>query len=424
MENKTFTTTLPCGIGFAFKRSYSEVAYCALTIKSGTRNESGYGNGTAHFTEHLLFKGTQGKSAEAINNCIERSGGELNAFTTKEETVIHATLLKDELPKGAALLMELAFKSLFRENDIETERNVIIDEIQSYKDSPPETIYDHFEELLFEGTDLAPQILGSIRSVKAIKKKDIDGYVKENFRFENTVLSIVADIDCKKALDIATRAASKCGLTPDGVITGASAGLCHTRPHILCRELKEGKTFDLTLNKRNHQANCIIGCTGYPIGAEKERIALILLCNILGGPAANSVLNMRLREKNGWVYGVDASYTPYTDNGAVAISFGCDKEKIDRCIAEISSILGKFREKPISDNLLKAAKKQLKGQLLISSDNGEQKCISIGKNLLFFGTDADESKAQEILDGLVPQDITACANEIFAPERLSRLIYI
>lgn len=418
MENKVLTDILPCGIGFTFKRSFSDVAYCSLTLRSGTRDEKKPGSGTAHFTEHLLFKGTETRSASAINNCIERSGGDLNAFTTKEETVIHASILKEELTKGISLLLELAFRSLFRENDIETEKNVIIDEILSYKDSPPDAIYDHFEELLLEGTALAPQILGSMKSVRNMKRADITEYVGENFTYPRAVLSVVADMDEREIRKAVSKAVAKSGIPP----IGASPAFSQAYP--MSSGLREGKVFEKTLNKRNHQANCIIGCTGYPMGAEKERIALVLLCNILGGPAANSVMNTELREKKGWVYGVDASYTPYADNGVVAISFGCDREKIEKCCNAVTGILEKFREKRVSDTFLKNAKKQLKGQLLVSADNGEQKCITLGKNYLLFGKDADDTKGQKILDTITADDIIDCARTVFSPERLSKLIYI
>lgn len=414
-DNRVFTTVLPCGIRFAFKRSNSEVAYCALTLRSGTRDEKRQGSGVAHFTEHLLFKGTETKNARAINNYLERSGGDLNAFTTKEETVIHAALLKEELGKGISLLLELAYRSLFLEKDINTERNVIIDEIQSYKDSPPDEIYDHFEELLLEGTPLAPQILGSIKSVRKASREDIEEYVRENFRYSRSALSVVADMDEKEVMRKVAKAVSKAGITGQEEPVTA---------YPISSSLKEGRIFDKVLNKRNHQANCIIGCTGYPIGSERKRIALVLLCNILGGPAASSVLNTELREKRGWVYGVDVSYTPYADNGVVAISFGCDKERIEDCCKATMGILRSFRKKQMKDTALKAAKKQLLGQLLIASDNGEQKCLAIGKNILLFGENANETRGRKILESITAEELAECAREIFAEERLSRLIYI
>lgn len=418
MDSRTRTTILPNSIGFAFRRSLSDVAYCALTIRSGSKDEAPYGHGIAHYTEHILFKGTDRKSSSTINSYLERSGGDLNAFTTKEETVIHATVLKEELPKAVAILFELAFRSRFEEEDISMERSVIADEIQSFKDSPPDEIYDHFEELLFEGSRLGPRILGTSRSIKGINSEKIRAYVSDNFTNSRMALSIVADLEWEAALKIAVKAAAKSGVPeekPDGKWES---------PYHPCKELKEGKHFSLRIAKRYHQTNCIIGCTGYPLGAERERIALVLLCNILGGPAANSILNNVLREKRGLVYGVDISYTPYSDNGAVAIAFGCDKENLEKCIGIIHKELEKVRTKPFSESALKAAKRQLKGQMSISSDNGENKCLAIGKNLLISGTDADEDKGMKVLDTITPGDIIRCASEIFSPERLSMLIYI
>lgn len=403
---------------FAFKRNLSPVAYCALTIRSGTRDEGSAPNGTAHFTEHLLFKGTESKGASQINNCLERYGGELNAYTTKEETVIHAAVLKGDLRKGISLIVELAFKSLFRQSDIEREKGIVIDEIQSFKDSPPEAIYDHFEELLLKGSPLGGQILGDIRSVRKISKADIDGYVTRNFTSERMALTVVADIDERKAIDAANAALSRFGLEP------VSRHLPDSGVYLLESSLKPGNVFDMTLNKRNHQANCIIGTTAYPIACERKRIALVLLCNILGGPAANSRLNTLLRERNGWVYGVEAMYTPYSDNGVAAISFGCDQDNLDRCINAVYRELRKAREIPMTPTALQRAKKQLKGQLLISSDNGENKCLAMGKNILTFGSAYDETQGVRTLEEITPEELRECAEEIFSEHRLSKLIYL
>lgn len=418
MENKTKTIIFPNRIGFAFKRSLSDVAYCALTIRSGSKDEMPYGNGVAHYTEHILFKGTDKKSSAVINSYLERGGGDLNAFTTKEETVIHATVLKEELPKAVAILFELAFHSKFDEEDISMERSVIADEIQSFKDSPPDEIYDHFEELLFEGGELAPRILGTSKSIKGITREKLTGYVKTNFTNERMALSIVADMEWETALKIAEKAMAK------SRVPECASDRPWESPYRPSDKLCDGKQFSLKVSKRYHQTNCIIGCTGYPLGAERKRIALVLLCNILGGPAANSILNNVLREKRGLVYGVDISYTPYSDNGAVAIAFGCDKENLEKCIAIINKELEKVRTRPFPENMLKAAKKQLKGQMSISSDNGENKCLAIGKNLLISGTDSDEDKGLKVLDTITAEDILSCAEEIFRPERLSTLIYL
>lgn len=403
------------GMRFAFRRNRSEVAWCALTIRSGTRDEGGAGKGIAHFTEHLLFKGTDRKSASAINNCLESGGGDLNAFTTKEETVIHATVTRDQLRKGVGLLFELAFRSLFRESDINKEKGIIIDEIQSYKDSPPEAIYDHFEELLLAGTPLEPQILGSVRGVSKVTGDDIRRYVDRNFIPSRMALSIVADMDGDKAFAMAQKEMEKYVTRTDYPLD--------PQPERTAA-LREGALFDLTLNKRNHQANCIIGCTGYPVWAERERITLVLLCNMLGGPAASSRLNMLLREKHGWVYGVDVSYTPYSDNGVVAISFGCDKDNLGKCCDAVMKELLRLRTSAVSDRVLKAAKKQLKGQLFISSDNGENKCLAIGKSILVTGAADSDEKGIGILESVTAEELRLCAEEIFRPERLSKLTYL
>ena len=291
-----------CGMQYAVKRSGSSVAYCALSIKCGTRDEEGFHSGIAHFVEHTIFKGTERRSAAVINGYLDRLGGELNAFTTKEEIVLHATVLKEDMAKAAALLFELATCPTFPDQELNTEKGVVIDEIQSYKDSPSEDIYDKFEEMLFKG---------------------------------------------------------------------------------------------------------------HPLSG-----------NILGGPANNSILNSVLREKNGWVYGVECSYTQYSDTGIVAISLGCDKGNLEKCVKAIHKEIGKLQEETLSDRKLKAAKKQLLGQMAISGDNGETQCLSMGKGLLAYGKLNTGKETRQMVEGITAEDIREMARTIFAPSNLSKLTYI
>ena len=404
-----------CGMQYAVKRSGSSVAYCALSIKCGTRDEEGFHSGIAHFVEHTIFKGTGHRSAAVINGYLDRLGGELNAFTTKEEIVLHATVLKEDLGKAASLLLELATCPTFPEQEINTEKGVVIDEIQSYKDTPSEDIYDKFEELLFKGHPLSGNILGTKASVRKISREELLRFIKEQFHPVRMAFSIVADIEENTMEKQILKLSGK--YFPEASYNGDSTGSRKA-------SAPAAEPFDITLNKRNHQANCIIGNLAPSLYEERERLTAVLLCNILGGPANNSILNAVLREKNGWVYGVECSYTQYTDTGIVAISLGCDKGNLDKCINAINKELTKLQEEPLSERKLKSAKKQLLGQLAISGDNGETQCLSMGKGLLAYGKLNTGKENKELIEAITAEDIRMVAQRIFDKNRLSKLIYI
>lgn len=413
---------------YAVRRRTSSAAYCALSIKCGTRDEEGFHGGIAHFVEHTIFKGTSRRSATVINGYLDRLGGELNAFTTKEEIVLHATVLKEDLPKAAALLFELATSATFPEHEIKTEKGVVIDEIQSYKDSPSEDIYDKFEEMLFEGHPLSGNILGTSASVRKITREELLRFVREKFRPECMAFTVVADIEetrmerqVRKMVDGVFGKSTEGSGSISGSISGTAA---KEAGHARQQAGPSPRQFDKTLSKRNHQANCIIGGLAPSLYQDKDRLATVLLCNILGGPANNSILNSVLREKNGWVYGVECSYTQYADTGIVTISLGCDKANLEKCVKAIWKELDKLKSVTMSDRKLKAAKKQLLGQLAISGDNGETQCLSMGKSLLSFGKIAGSQENREMVDGITAEDVRRMACEIFASDRLSRLIYI
>ena len=407
------------GLQYAVKRSGSSVGYCALSIKCGTRDEEGFHSGIAHFVEHTIFKGTEHRSASVINGYLDKLGGELNAFTTKEEIVFHATVLKEDLPKASALLFELATCPTFPEHEINTEKGVVIDEIHSYKDTPSEDIYDRFEEMLFEGHPLSRPILGTAASVKKISHDELIRFVREKFLPEKMAFTVVADIDEKKMeRDVLKLEGKFFGRTDKELSDKVNEPVSDS-----CGPIP-GERFEKTLNKRNHQANCVMGGFAPSLYQERERLATVLLCNILGGPASNSILNSVLREKNGWVYGVECGYTQFADTGMVAISLGCDKNNLDRCLNAIEKEIRKLQEAPLTERKLKAAKKQLMGQLAISGDNGETQCLSMGKSLLAYGKISGDRKTKELIEGITAEDIREMAQVIFAPEKLSRLIYI
>lgn len=403
-----------CGMQYAVKKSGSAVGYCALSIKCGTRDEAGYHAGIAHFVEHTIFKGTEHRSAYVINSYLDRLGGELNAFTTKEEIVFHATVLKEDLGKAASLLLELATCPTFPEHEIQTEKGVVIDEIHSYKDTPSEDIYDRFEEMIFKGHPLSGNILGTAGSVKKISREELLKFVEEKFRPEKMAFTVVADIDeARMEKDVLKLAEKFFGNE------GPDAGSSETR-----LSTPAAGRFEKTISKRNHQANCVIGALAPSLYQERERLATVLLCNILGGPASNSILNSILREKNGWVYGVECGYTQFSDTGLVAITLGCDKANLERCLKAIDKEIGKLQAEPMSERKLKAAKKQLLGQLAISSDNGETQCLSMGKGLLAYGKVSSGSENRSLVEGITAEDVREMAVRIFDKDNISKLIYI
>lgn len=404
-----------CGLQFAVRKGGSAVAYCALSIRCGTRDEEGYHSGIAHFVEHTLFKGTSKRSATVINNYLDKLGGELNAFTTKEEIVFHATVLKEDLAKAADLLFELATCATFPDHEINTEKGVVIDEIQSYKDSPSEDIYDKFEELLFKGHPLSGNILGTKASVRKISRNELLKFVKEKFLPCRMAFSIVADLD-EKAMEKSILKLADKYFSDYSVAADCTA--CHVDAPVTAEK------FETTISKRNHQANCVIGGLAPSMYQEKERLATVLLCNILGGPANNAILNSVLREKNGWVYGVECGYTQYLDTGIVTISLGCDRNNLEKCLNAINKEIEKLQAEPLSDRRLKAAKKQLLGQLAISGDNGETQCLSMGKGLLAYGKVSSGKENRSLVEGITAEDVREMAIRIFDKEKISRLTYI
>lgn len=403
-----------CGIRYAVKRSGSAVAYCSLGIACGTRYEQGFHSGIAHFTEHTLFKGTEHKSSSVINGYLDRLGGELNAYTTKEEIVLHATILKEDLSKASSLLMEIATKATFPDNEVNTERGVVIDEIKSYKDSPSEDVYDRFEEKLFRGHSLSMPILGTPQSVRATSSEELRRFYKEKFVPGSMVFTIVADIDEKRMEADLLRTFDKF-FSGSGMVSGEL-----TRPESITLD----NVFDEVINKRNHEANAVIGGYAPSLYEERERISTSLMSNILGGPAMNSILNDILREKHGWVYGVESSYTQYSDTGIMAISLGCERENTEKCIDAVRREISKLQANALTDRKLRAAKKQFLGQIAISSDNGEAQCLSMGKSLLAYGRVASAEEIKREIEAVSADQIRDMACRIFAPDRTSCLILL
>lgn len=411
------------GVRYSVKQSGRAVAYCSLSIGCGTRDEAGYPGGTAHFVEHTLFRGTARKSAAVISGYLDKLGGELNAYTTKEEIVLHATVLKEDLGKAAKLLFELATEATFPESEIETERGVVLDEIISYKDNPAEDVYDRFEGLLFAGTPLEGPILGTTSSVKKITSAMLRSFVAEKFIPERMVFTAVADIEESKLEKLVLQLISGINSLPSAKNKANATGM-----EFIPEQTKETqvqltqKLFNKVIDKRHHEANAVIGCRAPSLYQMPDRLVCAMLANILGGPASNSLLNKELREKRGWVYGIECSYTQYADTGILAITFGCDRPNLDECMAAIGKILRRLQEVPFTDRQLKAYRKQLLGQLAIGSESGEAQCLSMGKSMLAWGAIMSPEETRKAIEAITPAQLQEMARQLFAPDHLSSLI--
>ena len=410
-----YTKTFECGLRFAFRRTRSQVAYSALAIKSGTRNEPEGFSGIAHMTEHMLFKGTLKRTPQQISNRLEMLGGELNAYTAKEETVLYSTVLKEDTAKAVELLFELAFTSTFPQKELDKERCVVIDEINMYKDSPSECIFEEFEKMLFDTSPLSRPILGNVKSLRKIDSAALRDYVRENFRPENMCIAIVGNITPQRAEKIARQAAAK--YIPDGYVPSQRP----EKPSAPA-ELPQPPRFEREVAKKNHQINCIIGTTAYSY-YDDRRMEMVLLANLLGGPSANSRLNQKLREKNALVYAVDASFTQFADNGSLLIYFGCEKANLDKCIALVHEELALLRNKPLSERALRSARKQLLGQLAVASDNGESQALSMAKSMLVFDGILPDDEVRRRIEAITPESLQQVAASVLAEERLSTLIF-
>ena len=422
---------------FSFKRVTSPVAVCAVSTMVGTRNEEPAYNGLANLNEHMLFKGTEKRGAASINNILENVGGELNAYTTKEETVVHATVLKEDLRRAVELLLELLFTSTYPDKELLKEREVVYEEIISYKDSPADSIYEDFECRLFEGHPLKYPILGTRKTLSRIESSTLKEYLHKWFIPDNMAISVVADMEESQVVKIVERALRKycpgqhCDIiresTPQPLVTGTAGGRTAgggtAAGEAAPLDWTPVPPFRIEINKKHHQAHCIIGTRAYSYTQERERLALALLANILGGPAMNARLNTVLREKNALVYTVEACFNPYSDTGLFTIYFGCDKPLVERSLRLVRKELERVIEAPLSSRALANAKKQLLGQLSIASDNSEAQCLSMGKSMMIFGYIEPMETTRAKIESLTSSELQRVAQEILAWDNLSILIY-
>ena len=400
--------TLSNGLRIIHAPNQSAVAYCGFAVDTGTRDEADHEQGMAHFVEHLLFKGTKKRHAWHILNRMENVGGDLNAYTNKEETIVYSAFLAEHFPRAVELLADIVFHSTFPQQEIDKEVEVIIDEIQSYEDSPSELIFDDFEELLFPNHPLGRNILGKPDLLHQFKSEDALRFTSRYYRPENVIFFVQVNVDFKRVVRLVERA------TAD--VAPSTESYSRRRPDLYVPR-------SLTLHRDTHQAHVMIGSRGYDAHDEK-RTALYLLNNILGGPGMNSRLNVSLRERSGLVYNVEANLTSYTDTGVFCIYFGTEHDHVDRCIRLVKKELKRLCEKPLSTNQLNAAKKQIIGQIGVARDNAESTALGMAKTFLHYNKMDDPQEVFQRIEALTSKELWEVSNEMFAEEQLSTLIYL
>ena len=455
------TYTLDNGLRIIHLPSDSKVVYCGYQINAGTRNEEPGEEGLAHFCEHVTFKGTERRKAWHILNCLESVGGDLNAYTNKEGTVYYSAILKEHIARAVDLLSDIVFHSVYPQAEIDKEVEVICDEIESYNDSPAELIYDEFENILFKGSPLGHNILGTAEQVRAFKTEDALRFTRKLYRPDNAIFFAYGNIDFKKLVKLIKKAlgespkgrelacSTDCksaetptderiaeetptGETPTEEMEAGDANhkVQSSKFKVQSKEVQSSK-FNvqskvagqtIVMQKNTHQAHVMIGTQAYDVNDDR-RMPLYLLNNMLGGPGMNAKLNLALREHNGLVYTVESTMVAYGDTGTWSIYFGCDEHDVKRCLRLVRKELDKFMQKPLSDAQLKAAKKQIKGQIGVACDNRENFALDFGKSFLHYGWEKNVDRLYEQVDEITAAQIQAVAQELFDKDRLTTLIF-
>lgn len=423
------TYTLDNGLRIIHLPSDSQVVYCGYQINAGTRNEEPGEEGLAHFCEHVTFKGTERRKAWHILNCLESVGGDLNAYTNKEGTVYYSAILKEHIARAVDLLSDIVFHSVYPQAEIDKEVEVICDEIESYNDSPAELIYDEFENILFKGSPLGHNILGTAEQVRSFTTEDALRFTRKLYRPDNAIFFAYGDIDFKKLVKLLKTLNfeqgtlnfmnSKTSETPTAEMEAGDANHKVQSSKFNVQSI-EGQT--IVMQKNTHQAHVMIGTRAYDVNDDR-RMPLYLLNNMLGGPGMNAKLNLALREHNGLVYTVESTMVAYGDTGTWSIYFGCDEHDVKRCLRLVRKELDKFMQKPLSDAQLKAAKKQIKGQIGVACDNRENFALDFGKSFLHYGWEKNVDRLYEQVDEITAAQIQAVAQELFDKDRLTTLIF-
>lgn len=423
------TYTLANGLRIIHLPSAQPVVYCGYAVGAGTRDEElGREEGMAHFCEHITFKGTERRSSMQILGHLESVGGDLNAFTNKEETVYHAAVLKENIDRAVDLLTDIVFHSTYPQAEIDKEVEVIVDEIESYNDSPAELVYDLFENAVFGGHPLGHNILGTAEKLRRYTTADALRFTRRYYRPENSVFFAYGDVDFQKlvrlleranAADAAAESVAAVSLPPqqsaisDNSCCGGGKDTAAVLPPYVAQHIEH--------HMDTHLAHVMLGTRAYDVHDER-RIALYLLNNILGGPGMTARLNVSLRERNALVYTVESMAQSYSDTGLWAVYFGCDPKNVKRCLRLIRRELDKVMQRPLSDAQLRAAKRQIRGQIGIACDSRESFALDFAKSYLHYGWRKDVTALCERIDALTAADLQRVAQDLFAEERLTMLV--
>ena len=409
------TATLGSGLRVIHLPASSPVVYCGIGIPAGSRHERDGEEGMAHFCEHVTFKGTRRRSALQILNCLERVGGDLNAFTNKEHTFYHAAILREHLSRAVDLLCDIVFCSEYPEHEIIHERDVICDEIESYNDSPAELIYDEFENFIFNGHPLGHNILGTREQVLRFTGADAQRFTRRHYRPSNAIFFAYGDVDFGRLVRMLEE---KEALKYEVQDTYGDSDKSILEPRTISPVPTEET---ITIHKGTHQTHVMLGSRAYPF-CDERRMPLYLLNNLLGGPAMNARLNLSLRERHGLVYTVESYLSAYSDAGCWSVYFGCDHHDVGRCLRLVSRELDRLIQNPLSPRQLSAAKQQLKGQIAIGCDNREQFAVDFAKSFLHYDEERHIDELFQRIDAISAEQLLAVAQDVFAPEHLRKLI--
>lgn len=401
--------TLKNGIRVLHKPAQeSGIMHMCLVVNTGSRDETAEKAGLAHFIEHLLFKGTKKRNTYQILNRLEVVGADLNAYTTKEQTCIHASFLNEHLERSLDLLTDIMFHSTFPQNELEKEKGVVLDELDSYKDTPEEHIQDEFDEIVFKGHVLGQNILGTPETIKSFKQSDIFNFVHDNYNTHEIVLGVYGNISEKKLQKLAEK---YLGTIPENIHSKNRLGVNGYIPQTI------------EVEKNCNQSHCIIGSRSYKL-TDTHKMGMLLLNNLLGGPGMSSKLNLEIREKFGACYTIESSFVPMTDTGMFNIYFGTDAEKTNRCVKLIHKELKKLREQPLSSLQLQQAKRRFKGQIALAEESRISVIIAMSKSLLDYGKVDSLEEIFSKIDAVTSAEILEIANQNFDPSQLSMLTFV
>ena len=399
--------TLPNGIRLLHVPSAFTISHACIILNSGSRDEKEDQSGLAHFIEHLIFKRTEKRSTNQILNRLESVGADLNAYTTKEYTCVHASFLNPYLDRTLELFNDIIFHSTFPEEEMEKEKSVILDEISSYLDQPEEAIYDDFEDLLFSGHSLGRNILGTAESVSKLSKKDIKDFMAANYHTDKIIIAVTGNYSLAKLVKIGTKYFEN--------IPANSKPMNRLAP-------VKNSVVNQTLNKPISQAHSVLGLQAYSLH-HPYKTGLLLLNNLLGGNGMSSILNLQIREKHGIAYTIESGYSPLSDTGLFTVYFGTDKEKVDRALSLISKEFKKLREKPLTELQLHKAKNKFIGQIALGEENRMGLIISMAKSLIDYGFIDDLDTVFQKIRAVDRKEITEITEEILNEKNLSALTF-